>query len=200
METDDRFHGWLIPPRWRERLVKGREIRSVADRLHAASTTRTASILQQTGVNVSRWTDRAKLVLALSGEAAHIRLDGEMDSRHLLLGMVRERNGVAGNVLYNMGVDFPWLKEKVNMLFPAGSDSRGSVRSSRHSDLESVIEQAHGAAKELGHNYVGTEHLLLGIVRVPDCSAVRLLRNLGIDPDAVGREVVALLASGPGPC
>ena len=111
METDDRIHGWLIPPRWRERLVKGREIRSLADRLHAASTTRSASILQQTGVNVSRWTDRAKLVLALSGEAARFRLDGEMDSRHLLLGMVRERNGVAGHVLYNMGVDFPWLKE-----------------------------------------------------------------------------------------
>jgi ATP-dependent Clp protease ATP-binding subunit ClpA len=109
--------------------------------------------------------------------------------------MVRERNGVAGNVLYCLGVDHPWLREKVNTLIPAGSDSRGSVRSSRHSDFESVIAQAHAAAKELGHNYVGTEHLLLGIVRVPDCAAARLLRNLGIEPHAVGQEVLSLLTS-----
>jgi ATP-dependent Clp protease ATP-binding subunit ClpC len=107
--------------------------------------------------------------------------------------MVRERNGVAGNVLYCLGVDHPWLREKVNTLIPAGSDSRGPVRRSPYSDLENVFAQAHGAAKELGHNYVGTEHLLLGIARVPDCAAARLLANLGIEPAVVDGEVLSIL-------
>jgi hypothetical protein len=140
-----------------------------------------------------RFTDRARKVMQLAGEEA-ARLNHEyIGTEHVLLGLVKEGEGVAANVLANLGVDPERVRREVERLAPAGPDAVPAGRLPRTPRTKKVIEYAAEEARALRHDHVGTEHLLLGLVREGEGYAAQALAGLGLTPDRVRREVLKLL-------
>lgn len=137
---------------------------------------------------------RARRVLSYSAEEAESLQHSEIDSGHLLLGLLREEGGVAGRVARNLGLDLTRTRELVNHLTPAASTS-GSVELS--SDTKKVLELAVDEARRMGHHYIGTEHLLLGLARLPEGVSDETLRRLGVSPADIRRETRRVLQDAP---
>jgi hypothetical protein len=142
-----------------------------------------------------RFTDRARKVMQLAHQEA-VRLNGEyVGTEHVLLGLVAEGAGVAANVLANLGIDLRKVSLEVEKLAQRGLD-REQVAVGRlpHTPrTQKVIEHAVQEAERLKHNYVGTEHLLLGMLREEETVAAQVLMNSGLSLEAVGAEVFNLL-------
>ena len=147
---------------------------------------------------MERFTQRARRALGLAQEEAQRRRHPAIDSEHLLLGLMHEEGGVARRVLQGLGVDDQRMDEVVERLHPAGSQSPAE-----HLDLSSgtkkALEQAVGEARRLGHRYIGTEHLLLGLVRLPEGLVLDVLRELGLSPEEVRRQTRRVLQEAPTP-
>lgn len=144
-----------------------------------------------------RFTDRARLVMELSAEVATQRGHTRIESDDVLFGIIREGHGVAGHILKNLGVDRSRLGDDVA---PRQSNRKSEPAATLDHDISSsvrqLVENAHEEAKWLNHNYVGTEHLLLGLCSVPNSEAVERLEMLGIQPGEVCKETINLLGVG----
>ena len=144
-----------------------------------------------------KFTDRARLVMALAAEIASQRGHAQIESDDVLFGMIREGHGVAGNVLRNIGVDHTRFDADIA---PRQSDREREPPVEYDHDLSSIASQlldnAFQEAKELNHNYVGTEHLLLGLCRTPNSAGSEALDKLDIQLDRIYKEVVSLLGVG----
>ena len=136
-----------------------------------------------------RFTDRARRVLVLAQEEARELASGIIGTEHLLLGLIREREGVAAKVLDTLGVTYELVREKVE----------GTIDTNRKPSSASlpftprvtkVLEFSLRESQQLGHNYVGTEHLLLGLVREGNGVAAKILDDLGADMARVRTQVV----------
>jgi ATP-dependent Clp protease ATP-binding subunit ClpC len=114
----------------------------------------------------------------------------------MLLGLVKEGSGVGANVLKNMDVDLRKVRHEVEKLVKAGPDRVATGILPQTPRSRRVIEHAIEESQTLGHNYVGTEHLLLGLVREHDGLAARVLMNLGMELEVLRREVLAILGAG----
>jgi ATP-dependent Clp protease ATP-binding subunit ClpC len=139
---------------------------------------------------MERFTQRARRVLSLAhqeAERAHKNLIG---TEHLLLGLVEEEGGVAGRVLRDMGLDTERVREMVNRLTGEGRSADEKIDLS--TETQQVLEYAIEEARRLGHHYIGTEHLLLGLVR-SEGTALEVLRRLGVTPDDVRRQTRRVL-------
>jgi ATP-dependent Clp protease ATP-binding subunit ClpC len=139
---------------------------------------------------MERFTQRARRVLSLAhqeAERAHKNLIG---TEHLLLGLVEEEGGVAGRVLRDMGLDTDRVREMVNRLTGEGRAADDKIDLS--TETQQVLEYAIEEARRLGHHYIGTEHLLLGLVR-SEGTALEVLRRLGVTPDDVRRQTRRVL-------
>ena len=144
-----------------------------------------------------KFTERARRAMALAQqEALRLRHDG-IGPEHLLLGLLREGEGVAARVLANLGADPGALRAAVEARMTPGEQAvRGSIDLSR--DGKRAVERAVAEAMSLKHHYIGTEHLLLGLLREPD-GVVDVLAEFFITPDLVRAEMVRILcAPGPG--
>ncbi len=149
-----------------------------------------------------KFTDRARKVLTLAQDEAQRFNHNYIGTEHLLLGLVREGEGVAARVLENMNVELPKVRTAVEFIIGRGDRPVvGEVGLTPRA--KRVIELAIDEARRLGHNYIGTEHLLLGLVREGEGIAAGVLELLGVNLDKVRHEVIRVLsqssASGPSP-
>lgn len=145
---------------------------------------------------MERFTQRARRVLSLAQEEAERLQHGQIGTEHLLLGLMREEGGVAGRVLRDLGLEARRVEELVNRLTDSGS--RTSVGSLELSPgTKKVLELAVDEARRMGHHYIGTEHLLLGLVRHQEGIALEVLRRLGVSPEEVRRQTRRVLQESP---
>ncbi|RIK67492.1 MAG: NDP-hexose 4-ketoreductase [Planctomycetota bacterium] len=143
-----------------------------------------------------RFTDRARKVMALANQEAQRFNHEYIGTEHILLGLVKEGSGVGANVLKNLDVDLRKVRMEVEKLVKSGPDMVTMGKLPQTPRAKKVIEYAIEEARNLNHNYVGTEHLLLGLLREQDGVAAQVLMNLGIKLEEVREEVLNLLGAG----
>ena len=143
-----------------------------------------------------RFTDRARKVMALANQEAQRFNHEYIGTEHVLLGLVKEGSGVGANVLKNLEVDLHKVRMEVEKLVKSGPDMVTMGKLPQTPRAKKVIEYAIEEARALNHNYVGTEHLLLGLLREQDGVAAQVLMNLGLKLDDVREEVLHLLGAG----
>jgi len=143
-----------------------------------------------------RFTDRARKVMALANQEAQRFNHEYIGTEHILLGLVKEGSGVGANVLKNLDVDLRKVRLEVEKLVRAGPEMVTMGRLPQTPRAKKVIEYAIEEARNLNHNYVGTEHLLLGLLREQDGVAAQVLMNLGLKLEEVREEVLNLLGAG----
>ena len=140
-----------------------------------------------------RFTERAQRSLLLAQEEAR-RLDFNfVGTEHLLLGLIREGEGVAARALMGLGVDLDKARAEVEKLVGRGSTPGASEIGLTPRAKKVVLELSQEEARHLGHNYIGTEHLILGLIREREGVAARVLENLGVDLSRVRFQVVQQL-------
>ncbi len=139
-----------------------------------------------------RFTKRARRVLTLAQEEAQRLNHNYIGTEHLLLGLVREENGVAVRVLRDLGVDPKQIRERVERTVGRGQRAMYG-KLSLTPRTKRVIELAVDEARRLGHHYIGTEHLLLGLVRAGEGVAVDVLRGLGVSLDKVRSQTARVM-------
>ena len=145
-----------------------------------------------------RFTDRARKVMALANQEAQRFNHEYIGTEHILLGLVKEGSGVGANVLKNLDVDLRKVRLEVEKLVKSGPDMVTMGKLPQTPRAKKVIEYAIEEARNLNHNYVGTEHLLLGLLREHDGVAAQVLMNLGLKLEEVREEVLNLLGAGSG--
>ncbi len=139
-----------------------------------------------------RFTKRARRVLTLAQEEAQRLNHNYIGTEHLLLGLVREENGVAVRVLRDLGVDPRQIRERVERTVGRGQRTLYG-KLSLTPRTKRVIELAVDEARRLGHHYIGTEHLLLGLVREGEGVAVDVLKGLGVSLDKVRSQTARVM-------
>ncbi|MEK4222185.1 ATP-dependent protease ATP-binding subunit ClpC [Bacillus sp. FSL W8-0116] len=140
-----------------------------------------------------RFTERAQKVLALAQEEA-IRLGhNNIGTEHILLGLVREGEGIAAKALYGLGLSPEKIQNEVENLIGKGQGVAQTIHYTPRA--KKVIELSMDEARKLGHSYVGTEHILLGLIREGEGVAARVLNNLGISLNKARQQVLQLLGS-----
>ena len=143
-----------------------------------------------------RFTDRARKVMALANQEAQRFNHEYIGTEHILLGLVKEGSGVGANVLKNLEVDLRKVRLEVEKLVKSGPDMVTMGKLPQTPRAKKVIEYAIEEARNLNHNYVGTEHLLLGLLREHEGVASQVLMNLGLKLEEVREEVLNLLGAG----
>jgi len=143
-----------------------------------------------------RFTDRARKVMALANQEAQRFNHEYIGTEHILLGLVKEGSGVGANVLKNLEVDLRKVRLEVEKLVKSGPDMVTMGKLPQTPRAKKVIEYAIEEARQLNHNYVGTEHLLLGLLREQDGVAAQVLMNLGLKLEEGREEVLNLLGAG----
>ncbi len=144
-----------------------------------------------------RFTERARKVVVLAQDEARHFNHNYIGTEHLLLGLLREDEGVAAQALSSLNVALDEVREQVESIVGYGEEGTGA-QAPFTPRSKKVLELALREALQLGHNYIGTEHILLGLVRESEGVAARVLSNLDVDPDKVRREVVRRLGGGRG--
>lgn len=143
-----------------------------------------------------RFTDRARKVMQLANQEAQRFNHEYIGTEHILLGLVKEGSGVAANVLKNLDVDLRKIRIEVEKIVQTGPDMVTMGKLPQTPRAKKVIEFAMDEAKNLNHNYVGTEHLLLGLLRESEGVAAQVLMNLSLKLEDVRDEVLNLLGHG----
>ncbi|MFK2826815.1 ATP-dependent protease ATP-binding subunit ClpC [Bacillus sp. B190/17] len=140
-----------------------------------------------------RFTERAQKVLALAQEEALRLGHSNIGTEHILLGLVREGEGIAAKALYGLGLSSEKIQEEVENLIGRGEGSTQTVHYTPRA--KKVTELSMDEARKLGHSYVGTEHILLGLIREGEGVAARVLSNLGVSLNKARQQVLQLLGS-----
>jgi ATP-dependent Clp protease ATP-binding subunit ClpC len=140
-----------------------------------------------------RFTERAQKVLALSQEEA-VRLGhSNIGTEHILLGLVKEGKGIAAKALASLGLESEKIQAEVEKLIGVGKQPMQSIHYTPRA--KKVVELSQDEARKLGHSYVGTEHILLGLIREGEGVAARVLNNLGVSLNKARQQVLQLLGS-----
>ena len=143
-----------------------------------------------------RFTERARQVVVLGQDEARGLKHNYIGTEHILLGLLREEEGIAARVLESLDITVEQVRARVTATVGQGDGvTTGQIPFTPRA--KKVLELALGEGLSLGHNYIGTEHLLLGLVRENDGVAARILLELGTDAETIRNEVIRML-SGPG--
>jgi ATP-dependent Clp protease ATP-binding subunit ClpC len=143
-----------------------------------------------------RFTDRSRNVIALAEDEAR-RWDHEhLGTEHVLIGLIAEEAGVAACILKRWNVDLTTARDEVERLVQRGISAATRRRLYEVPTFKLLIDHSLEEARNLNHNYVGTEHLLLATLRVKDGVAALALMNLGIDLEELRKDVLNLLGHG----
>ena len=143
-----------------------------------------------------RFTDRARKVMQLANQEAQRFNHEYIGTEHMLLGLVKEGTGVAANVLKNLEVDLRKIRLEVEKLVQSGPEMITMGKLPQTPRAKKVIEYSMEEARNLNHNFVGTEHILLGLLREQEGVAAQVLMNLGLKLEEVREEVLNLLGNG----
>jgi ATP-dependent Clp protease ATP-binding subunit ClpC len=139
-----------------------------------------------------RFTDRARQVVVMAQEEARVLNHNFIGTEHILLGLVREGQGVGAKALESMGIGLPAVRRQVEETI-----GQGQYEVTKHIPFtpraKKVLELALSESRLLGHNYIGTEHILLGLIREGDGVAAQVLVALGADLDRTRPVVTELL-------
>ncbi|NOR90838.1 MAG: AAA domain-containing protein [Anaerolineales bacterium] len=141
--------------------------------------------------SMERFTQRARRVLSLAHQEAERMRQNYIGTEHLLLGLIREDGGVAGRVLRELGLEAERVQEIIERLTGKGTAPGGKLDLSP--GTQQVLEYAVDEARRLGHHYIGTEHLLLGLVRYGEGIANDVLKKLGVTPEQIRRQTRRVL-------
>jgi hypothetical protein len=146
--------------------------------------------------NLERFTQRARRILSLAQEEAERRKHNYIGPEHLLMGLMREEGGVAGRVLRDLGLEQRRVEEVFDEL-----TSAMAVESVAGIDLseatKQALELAVDEARRMGHHYIGTEHLLLGLMRQSESVALEILKRFAVSPEEVRRQTRRVLQESP---
>src|SRR5690348_8987066 len=141
-----------------------------------------------------RFTDRARRVVVLAQEEARMLNHNYIGTEHILLGLIHEGEGVAAKALESLGISLEAVRSQVEEII-----GQGQAAPTAHIPFtpraKKVLELSLREALQLGHNYIGTEHILLGLIREGEGVAAQVLQQLGADLDHVREKVIELLAS-----
>jgi ATP-dependent Clp protease ATP-binding subunit ClpC len=140
-----------------------------------------------------RFTDRARKVMQLASQQAQRFNHEYIGTEHILLGLIEEGSGVAANVLKNLDIEPRKLRREIEKIIQSGPDMVSMGKLPQTPRAKKVIEYAIEEARELRNNYVGTEHLLLGLVREDEGVAAQVLINLGASLPEIRAQVQQLL-------
>ncbi len=144
----------------------------------------------------NRFTERAQKVLTLAHEEA-VRLGHPgVGTEHILLGLVREGEGIAAKALFSLGLTGEKIQSEVEKIIGRGNG--GPAATTYTPRAKKVIELSMDEARKLGHNYIGTEHILLGLIREGEGVAARVLGNLGVSLNKARQQVMQLLGGSEG--
>src|SRR5690242_8144613 len=146
-------------------------------------------------MNGYNFTERVRKVLAMAREeAAHLRHE-YVGTEHLLLALLREGEGVAATVLQNLGVDFDEVRDRIEEIVKKGKSGGTAADLPYTSRAKKVLELAMSQARNLHHSYVGTEHLLLGLLDERKGMAAQVLTDFGVTLENASVETVNVLGS-----
>ncbi len=140
-----------------------------------------------------RFTERVRKVIQLAREEAMRFNHDYIGTEHLLLGLVKEGEGIASAALANLGVDLKTLRLEVEKLVEQGPSTVSVGEIPFNPQAKKVLELSVEEARKFGHNYIGTEHLLLGLIKEGEGIAAHVLENMKVDVEKVQREIVKLL-------
>ena len=144
-----------------------------------------------------RFTDRARKVMNLARQEAQKLNHDYIGTEHVLLGLVQEGSGVAANVLRNLDIDLKKIRLELEKFVKSGSPTMTVGQLPFTPRAKRVLELSMEEANNLNHNYIGTEHLLLGLLREHDGYAARVLMSLGVKLEDVREEVMEILGADP---
>jgi ATP-dependent Clp protease ATP-binding subunit ClpC len=141
-----------------------------------------------------RFTDRARKVMAIANEQVQLFNHQYIGTEHIFLGLVKEGGGTGAAVLKNLGVDIDKMLPEVEELFKlkGGKDAVSEGKIPQTQNAIKVIEYAIEEARNLNHDYIGTEHILLGLLRVSEGIAAQVLTNLGVSIENARMEIEKL--------
>ena len=144
-----------------------------------------------------RFTDRARRVVVLAQEEARMLNHNYIGTEHLLLGLVHEGEGIAARALESLGITLNSVREQVqDIIGPGANAPSGHIPFTPRA--KKVLELSMREAIQLNHGYIGTEHILLGMVRANEGVANQVLAKLGVEPAAVRQAVMDLISGYPG--
>ena len=144
-----------------------------------------------------RFTDRARRVVVLAQEEARLLNHNYIGTEHILLGLIHEGEGVAAKALESLGISLEAVRQQVEEIIGQGGQSpSGHIPFTPRA--KKVLELSLREALQLGHNYIGTEHILLGLIREGEGVAAQVLVKLGADLSRVRQQVIQLLSGYPG--
>ncbi len=142
-----------------------------------------------------KFTERARRAIVYAQEEARLLNHAYVGTEHILLGILRDEDGIAAQALLALDISLEDVREQIEEMIGHGegivSDGRQIPFTPR---AKKVLELALRESLQLGHNYIGTEHLLLGILREGEGVAARVLENLGADLEKVRNEVIRILS------
>jgi ATP-dependent Clp protease ATP-binding subunit ClpA len=139
-----------------------------------------------------RFTDRARRVVVLAQEEARMLNHNYLGTEHLLLGLVHEGQGIAARALESLGIGLEAVRQQVEEIIGQGQQApSGHIPFTPRA--KKVLELASREAKQLGHDYIGTEHILLGLIREGEGVAAQVLVRLGADLNRARQQVIQLL-------
>lgn len=143
---------------------------------------------------MERFTQRARRVLSLAHQEAERMRQDAIGTEHILVGLIQEEGGVAGRVLRDLGLDTERVREMVERL--GGRSDSSNKRLDLSPGVQEVLEFAIEEARQMGHHYIGTEHILLALVRSDQGLAMEVLRKLGVTPEQIRRQTRRVLQEG----
>ena len=139
-----------------------------------------------------RFTDRARRVVVLAQDEARMLNHNYIGTEHILLGLIHEGEGVAAKALESLGISLDAVRQQVEEIIGQGQQApSGHIPFTPRA--KKVLELSLRESLQLGHNYIGTEHILLGLIREGDGVAAQVLVKLGADPNRVRQQVIQLL-------
>jgi ATP-dependent Clp protease ATP-binding subunit ClpC len=145
-----------------------------------------------------RFTDRARRVIVLAQDEARGLNHNWIGTEHLLIALIIENSGVGAKALESLGISLDAARQQVESIIGRGQDSVGDSHIPFTPRAKKVLELSLREALQLGHDYIGTEHILLGLIREGDGVAAQVLVKLGADLNRVRQQVIQLLHGYPG--
>jgi hypothetical protein len=142
-----------------------------------------------------RFTDRARRVVVLAQEEARMLNHDYVGTEHILLGLVREGGGVAAQALASLGITEEAARQQVAEVVGPGQPGPQRGHLPMTPRAKKVLQVSMREAIALGHAYIGTEHILLGLIRADDGVAMRVLNGLGVDPNRARQQVIRLVSA-----
>jgi ATP-dependent Clp protease ATP-binding subunit ClpC len=145
-----------------------------------------------------RFTERARHVVVLAQDEARLLKHNYLGTEHLLLGLLREEEGLAARILDSFEITLVEVRAQVERIIGQGDEMKtGQIPFAPRA--KKVLELAQREALSLGHNYIDTEHILLGLVRENEGAAARILLDFDADAEKIRNEILRMLSSGRGP-